>query len=234
MQIFTLFFIESASFIDENDASWELFLTFNVTTKQCVGYSTVYKYWKYPGARIFDDAGNTSESRKISQFLIFPTYQGKKHGAALYNAMVDFWLKDDQITDITVEDPNESFDALRDRNDFKRLYNDRLHEEIPNELPISEEWISAKRQHYKIERRQFMRLLEMILLLNSSPNFRLQVKKRLYEKNYDILSDLDISARNDKLQEAFLSIKEEYEMILASLSLKRHGSFDENQITKRR
>ncbi|CAR21111.1 histone acetyltransferase catalytic subunit HAT1 [Lachancea thermotolerans CBS 6340] len=233
MQIFTLFLIESASYIDEGDEGWELYMSFNTGNKQCVGYSTTYKYWKYMGARNFDSTDKTFQTGKISQFLVFPPYQGVGHGSELYNAIINDWLADTKVIEITVEDPNEDFDSLRDRNDLKRLYASGIASEIPRELPIKNEWIEAQRSIFKIEKRQFQRLIEMLLLHICSPNFRLQVKKRLYEKNYDLLADLDTPTRNDKLQTAFLSIKEEYDSILASLRFKRHEDLDNTQPSKK-
>ncbi|SCU78718.1 LADA_0A07096g1_1 [Lachancea dasiensis] len=234
MQIFTLFFIESASYIDDEDEGWEIFLTFNVKTKQCIGYSTTYQYWKYTGGPEFDIDANSSATGKISQFLIFPPYQGKGHGSLLYNAIFDIWLGSPSVREITVEDPNESFDILRDRNDFLRLQGTGFAEAIPDQLPLDQEWLKSQRLSLKLEKRQFMRLIEMTLLNKSSLNFRLQVKKRLFEKNFEILSDLDIAARNDKLQSAFISVKEEYESILRSLkSAKRLGADHANSAPKR-
>ncbi|CUS49620.1 LAQU0S24e00474g1_1 [Lachancea quebecensis] len=233
MQIFTLFLIESASYIDEHDEGWELYMSFNTGNKKCVGYSTTYKYWKYMGAESFDSTEKTVQTGKISQFLIFPPYQSKGHGSELYNAIFNDWIKDTSVFEVTVEDPNEEFDSLRDRNDLKRLYVSGIANKIPQELPISDEWIETQRSAFKLEKRQFQRLLEMLLLYTSSPNFRLQVKKRLYEKNFDLLVDLDAPTRNDKLQTAFLSIKDEYDTILASLKLKRQEEFDSAQVSKK-
>lgn len=229
MRIFTLLFIESASYIDENDDTWDIFISFNKVTKQCVGYTTAYQYWRYMGAAEFDDSQVAPKRAKISQFLIFPPYQGKKHGSALYNAVFNLWLKDSQITEVTIEDPNEGFDDLRDRNDLKRLYDTGLFDQIPDQLPIQESWLESKRSELKLERRQFMRLFEMILLHNSSPNFRLQVKKRLFEKNYDVLADMDVPNRNDKLQTAFQSLKEDYLRILSAVTFAKRKREDHSQ-----
>ncbi|SCU78229.1 LAME_0A03774g1_1 [Lachancea meyersii CBS 8951] len=217
MQIFTLLFIESASYIDDDDDGWELFLTFNLRTKQCIGYCTTYQYWKYSGNVKLDQDVETYKTAKISQFLIFPPYQGKGHGSILYNAIMKNWIDDPKVLEITVEDPNESFDALRDRCDYRRLRDSGFNLCIPDELPINENWIEFQRTSLKLEKRQFMRLVEMFLMSNSSSKFRLQVKKRLYEKNYELLRDLDAPTRNDKLQTAFLSISKEYEAVISTV-----------------
>ena len=109
------------------------------------------------------------------------------------------------------------------------MYDTGLFDQIPDQLPIQESWLESKRSELKLERRQFMRLLEMILLHNNSPNFRLQVKKRLFEKNYDVLADMDVPNRNDKLQTAFQSLKEDYLRILSAVTFAKRKREDHSQ-----
>lgn len=109
VQIFSLLFIEAASYIDEDDSNWDVFWLFNKTTKQCIGYVTAYMYWNYANASQFDRDNYTKHFRgKISQFLIFPPYQGKGHGSKLYQAIFSHWLNATNVIELTVEDPNES------------------------------------------------------------------------------------------------------------------------------
>lgn len=63
---------------------------------------------------------------RISQFLILPPYQGAGHGAALYNSMYRRLIAPDNVLELTIEDPNEAFDDLRDACDlvFLRENND--------------------------------------------------------------------------------------------------------------
>ncbi|AET41161.1 histone acetyltransferase catalytic subunit HAT1 Ecym_7327 [Eremothecium cymbalariae DBVPG len=227
MQIFTLLFIESASYIDEEDNSWDIFISFKKSTKQCIGYATAYKYWRYINGTQFDASEILAKRAKISQFIIFPPYQSRNHGSHLYNAVVNLWLKTPEITEITIEDPNESFDDLRDRNDLQRLYTAGFFKTIPDELPISKKWLEEKMSEYKLERRQFVRLVEMILLHKKSSNFRLQVKNRLYEKNYEVLANMDDSTIKDKLQTAFQLVKDDYERILQTVKFEKREIVDD-------
>lgn len=96
LQIFTLLFIEAASYIDESDPSWEVVITFNKRTKQCIGYATTYQFWRYLGSETFDmsSVDDRKSRAKISQFLILPPYQGKGHGKYLYTAIFKHWLAD--------------------------------------------------------------------------------------------------------------------------------------------
>ena len=87
----------------------------------------------------------------ISQFIILPPYQHKGHGcsstvpsscatislitsltslAGLYNAIYQYVLSQPLIAELTVEDPAEAFEDLRDRNDLKMLLN---HEQFMSE-----------------------------------------------------------------------------------------------------
>ncbi|KAI0597711.1 histone acetyl transferase HAT1-like protein [Biscogniauxia sp. FL1348] len=109
------------------------------------GFSTVYDFWLYqqpsppssPGQEQAA-AGDTwvppeetyvpymslkslPKRARISQFVILPPFQGKGIGALLYNTIFDLHMNDATTKEITVEDPNEDFDLLRDLCDLKYL-----------------------------------------------------------------------------------------------------------------
>ncbi|GAV54867.1 hypothetical protein ZYGR_0AS01900 [Zygosaccharomyces rouxii] len=235
VQIFTLLLIEAASYIDETDDNWEIYWIFNKNTKQCIGFVTTYKYWKYLGAAQFDHNENIKFRAKISQFLIFPPYQHKGHGSLLYKALVDSWQQNDDILEITVEDPNESFDDLRDRNDLERLYKEKFFDLVPEQGEIAEQWIETERRKHKLEKRQFHRLIEMILAYKNSENYRSQVKKRLYTKNFDALYDMEEEDRKDALQKSFMLLSDDYKRIISSCNFLKHGleSPSDNKDTKK-
>ncbi|KAG9960229.1 histone acetyltransferase type B catalytic subunit, partial [Aureobasidium melanogenum] len=60
---------------------------------------------------------------RISQFLIIPSHQGSGHGARLYNTVFESLITPDNICELTVEDPNEAFDDMRDVCDLLWLRN---------------------------------------------------------------------------------------------------------------
>ncbi|AOA64063.1 Hat1p-Hat2p histone acetyltransferase complex subunit [Komagataella phaffii CBS 7435] len=214
MQIFVLFFIEAGSYIDAKDDMWEIYVVYK-EDKTFIGFATGYSYWKYPGHEIFDSDAKYLWRKKISQFVILPPYQGQSHGSQLYKTIFEQWFKDDQVAEITVEDPSEAFDDLRDRCDLERLYQRGLLETLPEPV-ISPEWFQTQQAKEKIEKRQFQRCVEMLLLhaLKSKKNTRLQIKKRLFIKNRDALLDLDEATRKDKLQVAYERLEEDYQRIL--------------------
>lgn len=130
----------------------------------------------------YDTVTKSPSRERISQFVILPPWQGHSHGAHLYNTMTSSFLSDPTVFEITVEDPNEAFDKLRDINDLVRLNADptfsaiRLPDTIDPQLlrssmpvPLDvllppQSTLDALRHKYKLAPRQFARLLEMHLL----------------------------------------------------------------------
>jgi histone acetyltransferase 1 len=139
----------------------------------------------------FDTVHGQPSRERISQFIILPPWHRQSHGSHLYNTMIDTFLSDSTVFEITVEDPNESFDKLRDVNDLLRLQADpafnalRLPDSVPADqltnksdvpldllLPSTSQSADTDtgttrdllRHKYKLAPRQFARLLEMHLL----------------------------------------------------------------------
>ncbi|CCH59318.1 hypothetical protein TBLA_0B04840 [Henningerozyma blattae CBS 6284] len=214
IQILSLFFIDGASYIDANDSNWEIFWLFDKNSKKCIGFSTTYKYWTYINAEEFNKENNLKYRAKISQFLILPPYQNKGHGTKFYESIVDFWMKESSIIEITVEDPNESFDDLRDRCDLNRLYEKGFFQEVTSVKEFDEKWYSNNKSKFKLETRQFKRLVEMILLYKESSLFPQQVKIRLYQKNCDALKAMEEEDQIEALDKQFNLLKEDYTRIL--------------------
>jgi histone acetyltransferase 1 len=172
-----------------------------------MGYSTVYRYFMYqpptppaspatikkqpiqPARR--DDfkfpapEENAPELQfsshpcrsRISQFVILPPFQKGGNGSRFYNAIFDNFLADAKTIEITVEDPNEAFDDLRDLNDLARLrlnptfaalrLNTKVSLKAKGPVPrdiIDVEALEKIRTKFKIAPRQFARVVEMQLL----------------------------------------------------------------------
>ncbi|CAL1703427.1 unnamed protein product [Somion occarium] len=129
IQIFILLYIEGGSFIKEEEEEWEFIILYEkrqrkhspeVWTYHFVGYSTLFPFYCYP----------EKVRLRISQFVILPPYQQEGHGSALYSAIYQYVLASPHIAELTVEDPAEAFEDLRDRNDLKMLLN---HQEFMRE-----------------------------------------------------------------------------------------------------
>lgn len=125
--------------------------------------------------------GELPSRLRIAQFLILPSHQGTGHGINLYNTIHKACFEDPTVMELTVEDPNESFDVLRDSADYHILYPE-LHKNNVNINP--DPWSDATkktkrvptssllpiktlddiRRRYKIEPTQFAHIQEMFLL----------------------------------------------------------------------
>lgn len=220
LQILVLLFIEAGSYIDTNDELWDLFIVMKNDT--IVGFTTSYSYFKYNGGVEFDSSAEIKRRNKISQFVILPNHQNGSHGSQLYNSVVSCWLQDPAVEEICVEDPNEKFDDLRYRNDFKRLFEQSFIKKLPmNITTLTNTWFREQAGKYKLELNQFKKVVEIGYLYNDNVKLgRLVIKKRLFEKNREGLVDMEVAVRNDKLQTAYESIKQDYMRIIGSLRLR--------------
>lgn len=119
LQLFVLWMIDGASFVDRTDARWELFVAYrkgkDADGKRFhapIGYCTVYPFFAYPEKRRL----------RVSQFLIFPPFQGGGHGRALLRHIYTHAVADETIAQVTVEGPAPSFLLLRDVLDTQRIW----------------------------------------------------------------------------------------------------------------
>ncbi|KAF9363891.1 histone acetyltransferase 1 [Mortierella sp. NVP85] len=218
LQSFAIFFIEGASFIEETDSKWEVRLVFERVsengqdTYNFVGYCTMYPYYYYP----------EFVRMRISQFLILPPYQNQGHGSRLYKSIYNDLSSRKKVLEMTVEDPNDEFSDLRDKNDMRHLTEKGVFKDL--QTPISNETITRVAREHKLTKRQVARCFELALLKNLDKRnkaqykaFRLQVKQRLYKHNAEALTTLDKPERIEKLHETFLSVEEDYHRLLALL-----------------
>ncbi|KAH7890009.1 acyl-CoA N-acyltransferase [Phlebopus sp. FC_14] len=119
MQIFILLYIEAGSYINEEEEDgWEFTVLYEkrkrrggITTYHFIGYSSLYNFYSFP----------EKVRLRLSQFVILPPYQRQGHGSELYTATYNYVLSRPNISELTVEDPAEAFEDLRDRNDLRML-----------------------------------------------------------------------------------------------------------------
>jgi histone acetyltransferase 1 len=192
---------------------WKVFFIYQVENKDysLAGFSTSYSFSTFPKAL---KNGSTSDSKydsdgsdfleglavippvlpnstreRISQFLILPPYQRQSHGINLYQTMVKIFMNDPAIFEITVEDPNESFDCLRDYCDLSTLLYDPEFSSlkpisalphpslfskasVPISLIVPRETITALWTRHKLIRRQVEHLIELYILRQIPSNHR--------------------------------------------------------------
>ncbi|KAI0759471.1 acyl-CoA N-acyltransferase [Irpex lacteus] len=247
MQLFILLYIEGGSYIQEEEDTWEFMVLYekrkrrsdpNVETYHFIGYSSLYPFYCFP----------EKVRLRLSQFVIVPPFQHAGHGSALYNAIYQYVLSKPHIAELTVEDPAEAFEDLRDRNDLRMLlglekfmdegFGDASTAGGPDRHgkgkgkrrqgkmgpPVERGWAEKWRIELKIAGRQFSRLVEMLQLraldetdVLATKAYRLQVKERLYRFNFEVLMQLEKEDRQQKLEETFQSVCEDYRRILAMI-----------------
>lgn len=199
---------------------------------------------------------------RIAQFLILPPHQGSGHGTHLYTIIHTACFNDPTIVELTVEDPNEAFDGLRDTSDYHILiseftkHNVNINPDpyeahtlrqrprlVPTAALIPTKLLHDIRMSYKIAPTQFAHILEMFLLsripfkkrrvgganmarmlikkyklddVNERRYYwwRMLTKQRLYKRSKDMLIELDMSDRLQKLEETVDNVEDGYEILL--------------------
>lgn len=235
MQIFVLLYIEAGSYITADDPKWDLYVLYKTskgeTKPTFVGFTTAYKHFHFQGSKDHDETAfeDIKFKGKISQFVILPPFQRQGHGKRMYNFIVDTWMGDQKCVQITVEDPSEEFDELRDHCDVQRLIQSGALESI-TKLPLEAELCSIVK-NTKLVARQLARCVEMGLVwkLNNNNiagveglterNVRQLIKKRLYLANKDALDEMEKPECFDKLQTTYTRVREGYDDALATLTV---------------
>ncbi|KZV70737.1 histone acetyltransferase type B catalytic subunit [Peniophora sp. CONT] len=120
MQTFILLYVEGGSYIDEDEDLWEFVVLYekrkrrdaaHTETYHFIGYSTLYPFFCFPDKLRL----------RLSQFVIVSPFQHQGHGQELYTAIYQYVLSQPHLGELTVEDPAEAFEDLRDRVDMRML-----------------------------------------------------------------------------------------------------------------
>lgn len=232
MQTLIMWFIESANMIDYEDPKWDFFIIFErynptmesdphalaVSTEDryyFAGYATVYRYFAYP---------NKTRPR-VSQMLILPPYRRNGLGTTLLQSIYDFYKNQPATLDITTEDPDEDFIAMRDYLDCKNCL------ELPSYSPenLKKGWSNdiAKeaQQKLKLCRRQARKVYEVLKLRNIDQSneeeeraYRLEIKNRLNIPNRRLQLDCDkVEKLGYDLPESVRAQKDNQRLTLATL-----------------
>ncbi|KIK54554.1 hypothetical protein GYMLUDRAFT_48688 [Collybiopsis luxurians FD-317 M1] len=197
MQIFILLYIEAGSYINEEEEAWEFVVLYekrkrpgapHISTYHFVGYSSLYNFYYFP----------EKIRLRLSQFVILGPYQRSGHGSELYKAIYQYVLSQPRIGELTVEDPAEAFEDLRDKNDLKMLLSTKefMEEGFSRDAgshgggrvgkigkalsgggmgkgkmgpPVDKGWAEKWRVKLKIAGRQFQRLVEMLIQMHLDP-----------------------------------------------------------------
>jgi histone acetyltransferase 1 len=234
-QIFALFFIDGASYIDDEDGEWIVYFVFekrNDGSMLFAGYVTVYEYYAHP----FQKRG------RISQFVLLPPQQKSGLGTKLLAAIYQHGIETYGFVDFTVEDPSEGFQAVRDRLDGARMLQAWRQEvaegkgkekqrasgtEGMTNSPATWERFKALALQQHINRIQTRRLYEILLRYHAEEegdaamrDYRLAIKMRLYARMQNEGEQLPADKRKARLQELFEILDTEYAAAVASLKAK--------------
>lgn len=198
---------------------------------QFAGFCTVYQYFWYKNHALHDNVPEpfTPNLRKrISQFVILPIYQGRGVGGGFYESLIDIFLADSSVKEISVEDPSEAFDDLRDRCDLSRLARTGEWAKF-HDFEFDQDFVNTIREENKMTPRQFARCLEMALLPVAGRSdvtkkkYRILVKSRLYLRNKEPLDEMTTEEKKSKLQETYLALVDDYKRIIEKVDLSGKG-----------
>jgi hypothetical protein len=85
---------------------------------------------------------------RISQFVILPPFQRAGHGGKLYDIIMKNAREDPKVQEISVEDPSEVFEDLRDRRDLTFLEANGIFQDV--KAPVLRSWIEETRKKLKM------------------------------------------------------------------------------------
>ncbi|KAL7294729.1 hypothetical protein TKK_0012021 [Trichogramma kaykai] len=242
LQTFVLWYIDAGNFIDSNDIQWNYLNMFERYTAEdntiryaTVGFATIYHYWAYPELI----------RPRIAQLLILPPFQKKGLGSHMLRAIYAEYKNNPNVKDITVEDPSEEFQRIRDFVDCSLCM--KLPSFFPENLVkgFSTDMIHDAKEQFKINKKQARRIYEILRLKSTNVNsesefrdYRLNVKQRLnipYKREQNDLARLREVFKTDEnkpgislpmeeermkiLERDFKALVEEYKKIIERLNL---------------
>ncbi|KAK7586005.1 hypothetical protein V9T40_003881 [Parthenolecanium corni] len=216
LQRFLIWYIDGASFVDVDDDRWNYFIMYEkYTTKEnesayaVTGLTTVYEYYAYPN----------NKRPRISQMLILPPFQNQGLAVHLMNSMYKFYSTDKNVIDITVEDPTDGCQAIRDFIDLCRCENLPCFSNENLKKGYKKEIENELREKFQIHKKQARRIYEILLLrtINKAneeeyKNYRIQVKNRLnapFQKMNSTMRRMNYTFKPDEVKEVAVLQKPE-------------------------
>ena len=228
LQFLMFLHIDGASYIDDQDPRWELFLIFG-PQNEFIAYATVYPFLTAAGGNLKE---GFRERIRISQVFVLPPYQGQGHGRHLLQAIYNN-AKERNALEITVEDPSEDFRRLRDGLDLALCYKEGILMDDRTRIAadaISEKAIAQMRQKLLLTAAQARRIMEIHCCravpwtsaelleedyeaLDLQKRFRLMVKRRLFRDYEEVLSIYDREEKKEKLADIYSDYETAYRQV---------------------
>lgn len=220
MQIFLLFFIDGARYIEEADLHWEFITVYRRQRTETggnmyhfVGYVTYYPFFHFPDKIRY----------RISQFFVLPPYQRQGHGSRMYRFLFELFLNRPDVYDFGVEDPNDAFTDMRDAHDVNHVLASGFFDPILP--PMSPEKMEELHSTFKFSQRQCKRVAEMALLkvirgqgAEVLKRYRLQVKRRIFLQNKEVLMEMEPEEQIKTLDKTYKLVYEDYKGLIARLN----------------
>jgi histone acetyltransferase 1 len=240
MEEFLLWFVDAASFIDQQDEKWKFFVMYEkYKTSEgndayaFVGYSTVYNFFAYPA----------NIRPRVSQMLILPPFQRQGLGVNLLRTIYTHYRGDTKVKEITVEDPSDDFELLRDYVDARDCMKLPSYSVENLKNGFSDKMLEETSKQLKMTKRQARRMFELLRLRSINVNndkefkeYRLDVKRRLnipYQKQENDIkrmirrkcnsvelqqaAQIDDASRKTELQSNFQNLYQHYQNIIHRL-----------------
>jgi len=206
-----------------NDGQWQY---------ATAGYTTVYEYYAYP----------QNKRPRISQMLILPPFQKLGLATQMVETIYKFYQTQKNVVDITVEDPSEEFQRLRNFVDARSCKELKSFARAEIMKGFNKEMVREAREALKLNPRQVRKVYELLRLFYTNVkdekeyrSYRLEVKKRLNAVYYKQLKDLkkmerfkmdtemlrarlpSIKQRMEQLQEEYSVVEQDYQTTIAKL-----------------
>lgn len=240
MQTLIMWFIESATMVDHEDPRWDFFMVFEkfnpstsndpnapaVSTEDrfyFAGYASVYRYYAYPD----------KTRPRVSQMLLLPPYRRNGLGTTLLQSIYDYYKKQPATLDITAEDPDEEFIAMRDFLDCRNCLELPMFQPGRLKKGWGDEIYKEAQRKLKLCQRQSRKVYEILRLKSCDisdeeelKNYRFEVKNRLNipnqrlkldcdkveKRGYELPEELKMQRDNQKLAGAML--EENYQELM--------------------
>ena len=189
-QALPLLFIDGANYIDNEDSRWDVFVYLTNSgsdTKegrsdraQVAGFCTVYSFYAYPERKRL----------RLSQILVFPPHRHKGVASSMLTEIYEFAAHIGAL-DVTVEDPSEDFQLIRERVDLQRLFGAQetlkaiqkeLREIADGAIHVPKKWAYDRAEsELKIHKAQFRKVWELLVFkILGKASARRLVEKRLH------------------------------------------------------
>lgn len=234
IQVFLKFFIETGSYIDDEDPAWKLLLLIErrhdkVAQREVRTFVGFVSY--YPFYREFD-----AYRLRISQQVILPCFQRKGLGSHLLHQIYQHYSSQANCYEITVEAPSEGFQLMKDGLDLKILLQREEFSHIVRRIGVNP--VTDKKEVFDYSRSITKQAYESL-------NKDTKIRKAQISRVFDLILLLSIDQENEAVmgayqsylrkkveqisgQQLFSQVKEKYIEVDGVVEKINYGQFTQN------